>query len=176
MRLFIAVNFDEKTKASLMGAVQKLKESSSAGNFTRPENLHLTLVVIGETKDAAAVKEAMEQVRGLPFELRIKGLGKFGRGGKDLYWLGVDRCAALEEMQEKLSDALRERGFAIEQREYKPHLTLGREVVPLRAFDRGAFQKSFGTVTQRVMSIDLMKSERIGGRLTYTKIFSTALG
>ena len=112
----------------------------------------------------------------MPFELRIKGLGKFGRGGKDLYWLGVDRCAALEEMQEKLSDALRERGFAIEQREYKPHLTLGREVVPLRAFDREAFQKSFGTVTQRVMSIDLMKSERIGGRLTYTKIFSTALG
>lgn len=94
MRLFIAVNFDEKTKASLMGAVQKLKESSSAGNFTRPENLHLTLVFIGETKDAAAVKEAMEQVRGLPFALRIKGLGNLA-GEEKIYtgwaWIGAPR-------------------------------------------------------------------------------------
>ncbi len=175
MRLFIAINFDEKTKEKLTAAVKTLKEFSSAGNFTRSENLHLTLVFIGETENAAAAREAMAQVGGLPFELRMKGLGKFGRGGKDIYWLGVDRCAALEEIQKNLADNLRKRGFAIEQREYRPHLTLGREVVPLRDFDKEAYEKSFGTITQKVKSVDLMKSERICGRLTYTKLFSIPL-
>lgn len=175
MRLFIAINFDEEIKAALDKAVQRLKDASAAGNFTRAENLHLTLVFIGETTDVPAVKKAMMQVHGLPFDLKIKNLGKFGRGGKDLYWLGVDRCAALAEIQRTLSEALREKGFAIEQREYRPHLTLGREVVLLKNFDKKTFEKACGTITQEVKTIDLMKSERVGGRLTYTKIFSVPL-
>lgn len=176
VRLFIAINFDEEIITTLNRAVQRLKDASAAGNFTRAENLHLTLVFIGETRDVPAVKEAMMQVHGLPFDLKIKGLGKFGRGGKDIYWLGVDRCAELSEIQKTLSEALCEKGFAIEQREYRPHLTLGREVVLLENFDKIAFEKAFGTITQEVKTIDLMKSDRIGGRLTYTKIFSVPLG
>lgn len=175
MRLFLAINFDDKTKTALYGAVQRLKNSSAAGNFTRVDNLHLTLVFIGETKNVSAVKEAMLRVRRLPFVLKIGKLGKFGRGGKDIYWLGVDRCLALEETQKELSAALRNKGFAIEQREYRPHLTLGREAVLLNNFDKDAFEKSLGTITQEVRTIDLMKSERIGGRLTYTKVYSVAL-
>lgn len=176
MRLFLAINFDDKTKTALYGAVQRLRDASSAGNFTRMDNLHLTLVFIGETKNVSAVKEAMLQVRRLPFALKIGKLGKFGRGGKDIYWLGVDRSSALEETQKELSTALRNKGFTIEQREYRPHLTLGREVVPRNNFNKDAFEKSVGTITQDIRTIDLMKSERIGGRLTYTKVYSVSLG
>ena len=51
-------------------------------------------------------------------------------------------------------------------RKYNPHITLGREVVtdvsPWRI-------EPFG---ETVTSVELMKSERIDGKLTYTAIFS----
>ncbi len=51
-------------------------------------------------------------------------------------------------------------------RKYSPHITLGREVVT----DAAPWQiEPFG---ETVTGIDLMKSERIGGKLTYTAIYS----
>ena len=45
MRLFIAINFDDKIKDELCLLIDKLKNYSVSGNFTKRENLHLTLVL-----------------------------------------------------------------------------------------------------------------------------------
>ena len=48
MRLFIAINFDEETKQSIIAVQRRLREWGR-GNFSHPENLHLTLAFLGET-------------------------------------------------------------------------------------------------------------------------------
>ena len=64
MRLFVAICFSDEIKALLSSVCQKLKTQSLSGNFTRPENLHMTLAFIGESNRVAAVKSAMQQCTG----------------------------------------------------------------------------------------------------------------
>jgi 2'-5' RNA ligase len=57
-------------------------------------------------------------------------------------------------------------GFEMDGRKYNPHITLGREVVT----DAKPWQiEPFG---ETVGSIELMKSERINGKLIYTEIYT----
>lgn len=48
MRLFIEINFNEDIIEDLVRLQAEFKRCRVAGNFTKPENLHLTLVFIGE--------------------------------------------------------------------------------------------------------------------------------
>lgn len=171
MRLFIAINFEEEIKNRLCEAIGQLRDDSLQGNFTRRENLHLTLVFIGETQRVEDIKHAMDAVRAEPFSLKIGGLGRFKRQGGDIYWMGVEKNYTLTAIYEQLYDELSRAGFRLESRAYKPHLTLGREVVLQDGFDRNAFDKAFPQMTVQVEKISLMKSERIGGKLVYTDIY-----
>ena len=55
-------------------------------------------------------------------------------------------------------------GFEMDGRKYHPHITLGREVLT----DAAPWMvEPFG---ETVTSIELLKSERINGKLTYTAI------
>ncbi len=175
MRLFIAINFEEEIKNRLCEAIGYLRENSLQGNFTGRENLHLTLVFIGETQREEEIRRAMDAVRAEPFALKIGGLGLFKRQGGDLYWMGVEAGSTLTAVYSQLYDELSRSGFRLESRAYKPHLTLGREVVLQDGFDRGAFDKAFPQMTVQAEKISLMKSERIGGRLVYTEIYARRL-
>jgi 2'-5' RNA ligase len=175
MRLFIAINFSEEIKNRLFDAIGELKRNSLRGNFTNRDNLHLTLVFIGETMEADKIITAINEVKAEPFLLRIGGLGKFRRDGGDIYWVGVEKSGELLQIYNQLYSELTEAGFRLEAREYKPHLTLGREVVPAEGFDRISFDKTVGTMEMRVPAISLMKSERISGKLVYTEIYRKTL-
>jgi len=48
MRLFIAINFPDEIKATIAKIRDGLKEKAFRGNFSSDENLHLTLVFLGE--------------------------------------------------------------------------------------------------------------------------------
>ncbi len=175
MRLFIAINFTDEIKNRLQGAIEALKSGSVQGNFTRRENLHLTVVFIGETTQADKIITAINEVQTKPFPLKIGGLGKFRRDGGDIYWIGVEKSDALLQTYRQLYSQLTEAGFRLENREYKPHLTLGREVLPAKNFDQASFDRSVGTMEMCVPAISLMKSERINGTLIYTEIYRKTL-
>ena len=49
MRLFIAINFSPSFKKAILSSAQQLRDRGVRGNFTREENLHLTLAFIGES-------------------------------------------------------------------------------------------------------------------------------
>lgn len=63
MRIFIALNFDKTAKDEIIAVQDQLKQASVKGNFTTPDNLHLTLVFIGEIdgKRIDAVKQAISK-------------------------------------------------------------------------------------------------------------------
>lgn len=175
MRLFIAINFNDEIKDTLIKAIGTLKIHCVKGNFTHRENLHLTLVFIGETNRADDIKKVLDGIDIETFDLSIGGFGSFRREGGEICWIGVQKSGELTNLYEKLSTKLGNAGFAIEKREYKPHLTLGREVILEKSFDRAGFERTLPQIRMKVSEIFLMKSERIGGKLIYTEVYGKNL-
>lgn len=173
MRLFIAINFTEEDKRILSHAAEVLKQNSRKGNFTRKENFHLTLAFLGEIQPSkvSGIRHVMDKAAKEPFDFEIGGLGRFKRTGGDVYWLGVEKKPELMELAERLISGLREAGFDIEDRAYKPHMTLGREVL----LNCDAKSLDMPKLICNVHRISLMKSERIKGVLTYTEIYGKEL-
>lgn len=166
MRLFIAVNFDEETRQNILAVQQRLRESG-CGNFSRPENLHLTLAFLGEVAPtrAAFARKVMDSITLRPMELTFDHVGCFKRDGGDIWWIGPAENKVLLDLQRVMSEHLTAEGFRLESRRFSPHITLAREVRLTAKPDR-AMLLSQAFVTQ-VRAISLMCSERIGGRLTY---------
>lgn len=180
MRLFTAILLDEKSKASLYDTVLRLKDNARGGSFTAKENLHLTVNFIGETKRLEEVKHAMQRAvkkaGAESFDLSIRGFGSFTRREGDIYWVGIEKEKTLWRVQKELVRELKEEGFFdIDDREYKPHLTLGRRVRVHPDFDSRQFEASIQPMEMEVTGLSLMKSERIEGKLTYTEIYRITL-
>lgn len=169
MRLFVAILFTPEINAELTYAIEKLRSIAPQGDFTIPDNLHMTLAFIGEAKPNRVddIMSAIEEARPMPFQISLSGLGKFDRKGGDIVWAGIKDNKPLAEYAGRLADALRKKGFDIETREYKPHITLGRRVVLT-----GKLDINIKNLSMRCNRISLMKSERIAGELTYTEIRS----
>lgn len=166
MRLFIAVHFSDEVRGLLAETIGRLRAQVLSGNFTRPENLHLTLAFIGETHNITAVRQVMDRITAAPFVITVGGFGHFGT----LYWAGADNTAPLRSLAESLQNALRGAGFPIEQRRFQPHITLARNVVTKGPFDIG-----IPGTHMTVSRVSLMKSERQHGKLTYSEIYGKVL-
>ena len=175
MRLFIAINFDAKTKADIGKAIEGLKPYAIKGRFTHMDSLHLTLVFIGETSKITDAEKAMDELRAPSFAMVIQGFGRFSRPGGDICWLGVAKNEVLANIYAQLSESLSRKGFVLERRPFKPHLTLGRELVLNEEFNPRAFQQKIKPMPLEVAKVSLMQSERIAGRLKYTEIYSREL-
>lgn len=105
--------------------------SGEAIKWVAPANLHLTMKFLGDT-----TMEQVEEVKGVlnkigqhfyPFPFQLKGLGYFKNGGQPKVLFS--KILGLEPIQQlfyELDRSLAEVGFEIENREFKPHLTLAR--------------------------------------------------
>jgi len=180
MRLFTAILFEENVKSSLFHTIEKLKENTRAGSFTDRENLHLTVNFIGESKRLEEVKRAMDtvvkQAQTGQFELLIRGFGKLKREDGDIYWVGIEKEPILWKFQKELVKALKEEGFFdLDDREFKPHLTLGRRIKVRENFQAREFEDGIMPMEMMVSRLSLMKSERIRGKLVYTEIYHVEL-
>lgn len=172
MRLFYAIMFNDDVKKELSDIQKILRENSLSGHFTLFDNLHLTLVFIGEVSTSRS-KTLLQIARSLevtPFELRFNGLGRFKRDGGDILWAGAEENKSLTSLYHRLYDSLKSAGFEIEKREYKPHLTLAREVRLRGGFNLSDFSSRLDPIGTTVTGFCLMKSERVNGKLTYTEV------
>ena len=170
MRLFIAINFSGETVNRLASLRDELRSRSRRGNFSLPENLHLTLVFLGECdkKQSTAAKAAMDELSLSPMEILIERVGRFRRDGGDIWWAGVRENRALLNLQHELTEKLLAAGFDLDRRRYSPHITLGRSV------ETDASPWNVTPFGETVPNIELMNSERVKGILTYTAIYKTA--
>lgn len=167
MRLFLAINFDAQTREHILSVQRRLRELGR-GRFSHPENLHLTLVFLGEVEPerVASVRAAMDGVAVPPMELTFDQVGRFRRAGGDIWWLGLAPNRALTALQEELSGSLRGEGFVLENRLYVPHITLARQVrLQTEPDERALLGAPF---TAKADAVSLMLSERVDGRLAYT--------
>jgi len=165
MRLFIAILFAPEIIAELSAAINQLRKTAQSGNFTRIENLHLTLAFIGETNRSEAAANILKATAPPPFALELCGSGSFVRASGDIVWAGLAKNNILLNYAENLCRELRNAGFDIDGKNFSPHITLGREVT-------GFKNKKLDVKPQKmeVNRISLMKSERINNKLIYSEI------
>ena len=166
--MFIAINFNEDTRRRLVVFRDDLQTSSMSGNFSLPENIHLTLAFLGEcdAEQTAAAKAVMGEIDFQLFEIRVERIGHFKRQGGDIWWAGIKGTAPLTGLRQRLTEGLGLQGFKLDTRKFSPHVTLGREIMTKAS----PWQiEAFG---ETVTKIDLMKSERIRGKLTYTAVYT----
>ena len=77
MRLFIAILLNDEMKDALEAMQAGMRRSGVRGNFTKRQNLHLTLAFIGEYDDPDKVLEVIRSTGFRPFELWLTGTGAF---------------------------------------------------------------------------------------------------
>jgi 2'-5' RNA ligase len=165
-RIFIAINFNSDTRSRLVALRDDIRRNSKRGAFSQPDNIHLTLIFIGDcdTAQTSLIKATMDKVRFQPFTITVDNIGRFKRGSGSLWWAGVQENKGLSDMQSDLTNRLISIGFSLDERKYSPHITLGREVV---CSEGPRYVEPF---SETIGSIELMRSERIDGKLTYTVI------
>lgn len=171
MRLFIAILLSEQMKQALVQCQEELVRQAEFARPTDWENLHLTLAFIGETQRPDDVRAAMEAVAIQPMKLTLAGCGRFRGDGGDLYWAGLCDQPALSRMAQSLARELRARGFVTEERPFRAHITLARQV---RAKEK--ISLTLAPVSMTAGKISLMESRREGGKLIYREIDSKSGG
>lgn len=132
MRAFMAIELPDAVKARLAGLTKRLQGPGPKVSWVRTENLHLTLVFLGDIQEAQAsalaslVTEPYAAMR--PFALGVRGLGAFPSLRKpEVIWTGVEGdeapLAAVHATATRAVDAC---GIPCDKKQFRPHLTLGR--------------------------------------------------
>lgn len=128
-RLFFALWPDAEIRRRLAEVAELLPEASC--RRTPVENLHLTLVFLGNVPDSVipALKDGANRLRlQIPgFELRLERNGWWKRSG--IAWLAPERTPPpLLSLVGELRRLGKQAGLSIEERDYRPHLTLARKL------------------------------------------------
>ena len=95
-------------------------------------SIHLTLKFLGEADPeilpelAKSIKSSVKKQNGL--EIRLRGIGCFpNQRNPRVIWCGIDgETERLSELARNVETACMSLGFAPENRDFHPHLTLGR--------------------------------------------------
>lgn len=128
-RLFFALWPDAEIRRQLAEVAELLPEASC--RRTPVENLHLTLVFLGNVPDSAIpeLKAGANRLRlQTPgFALRLERNGWWKRS--DIAWLAPERAPPpLLSLVDELRRLSKQAGLSVEERDYWPHLTLARKL------------------------------------------------
>lgn len=164
MRLFIAIQFEEHIIDALMDFQDGLRAQGVTGNYTRRENLHLTLAFIGDYGDPVEVLDAMEQVDFQSFEISLDGVGSFG----DLFWVGIEENSELTGYVKRLRRELSAYDIPYDKKKFSPHITLIRIAFYRHGKQIPVSEPPKGTMT--VTRVSLMRSDRGKHGMIYTEI------
>lgn len=128
MRLFVALTPPEEVIEDLRATTAELHSSAPELRWTRPEQWHVTLVFLGEVGNDLVSELARRLARAAgrhpPLSLCLGGSGRFGHR---VLWTRVqgDRDR-LRRLAGSTAAAARRSHLPVEDRPYRPHLTLAR--------------------------------------------------
>ena len=132
MRLFVAIELSRDVKRRLANVQAGLGEFSRDVRWAKPEQMHLTLKFLGEVPDdrATEICEAAATVaaQSPPFEMQLSAAGCFPPRGRVriVHLFLAEESGALLCCRDRCESAFENLGFEPEQRDFTPHLTVGR--------------------------------------------------
>jgi 2'-5' RNA ligase len=167
LRCFIAIEIPGVVKKEIAEVADILKKYDADIKWVTVDNLHVTLKFLGSTpeKSVPEIRESLLKAVSSfqPFYIKISGTGLFpNRKFPRVIWVGVGNGETLPKLAADIDVSMSLLGYKKEEREFKPHLTLGRvrsqkgTVSVVNELDNFK-DKEFGSFT--VGRIKLMRSE-----------------
>lgn len=187
IRTFIAIELPAELKQALASLIMTLRKSNpSPVKWVGAEKIHLTLAFLGDTlpNDVALATGCIDEAAAgaSPFDLDVSGLGCFPDCSRPrVLWCGLHPMHQLKPLQANLSRCLLEKGFALENRAFSPHLTLARFSTPLDAASLHHLRHSMDKLASTnigvlsVREIVLFKSDLRPQGAIYTPLYKSAL-
>lgn len=131
-RTFIAITAIDEVHASAVSVIDRLRSSTENVKWVEPDNLHWTLQFLGDLSDVEMAEVCLRTVRVAAqqeaFTVAARSVGAFPSNDRPrVLWLGAgEGSEALRRLQERIEESLNSLGFRGENRQFVPHLTLGR--------------------------------------------------
>ena len=169
MRMFIAIQLNDYMKDVLQAMQDYMRSRGVKGNYTKRENLHLTLAFIGEFDDPGVVLEAIGRAKLRPFEIALSGTGSF----RSLWWAGIDGGMALQSFARRLQRELDAAGIPYDRKKFSPHITLIRKPECLGSDSEQEILAALNDTKEVKMTVNhasLMRSYRGEHGMIYTEI------
>ena len=181
-RLFVAVDPPAPAREHLAAALAGLAGAPGEPSWTAPERWHLTLVFLGAVPDRhvpdLVATLGPEVGSGAPGRLRLAGAGRFGSARRpQVAWIGLDGDVAdLTDLAVRLARQARRLRLEVEDRPFRPHLTVGRWR-PGRPADGTLVERLAGYRGPEwpVDAVRLVES-RLGGRPAYEELATWPVG
>jgi 2'-5' RNA ligase len=130
MRLFLGLPIPSELAEALTRLTRAIELPK--GRRAAPENIHLTLVFLGEVAEPTLphIERELSGLNFASFQLKLTSLNTFPRAG--VLFAEVDPTGPLLDLQAKVAASMARCGFAAEDRPYQPHITLARFHGPRR--------------------------------------------
>lgn len=131
IRTFIAFDIEVNSLISenLIFIKNKLQEEKI--KWENNTKFHITIAFLGDTPKIqleqinSVIKKNTDKYKN--FEVKINKFGIFPNiQNPKIIWLGIDYTNTLDELQKNIKTELNKLGFKIDNRPFKPHLTIGR--------------------------------------------------
>lgn len=187
-RAFIAVDLSAEVLDRLAQVMDGLRREIGEGaiRWVPIENMHLTLKFLGDVSvsNLDRLKEIMRTSAATcsPFALSVGGLGAFPSPLRArVVWVGVEGPPDLMSLQRMIDTETDRLGYASENRDFKPHLTLGRvgrNVTPkeLQKIGQVLKEKKVGFLgVAQVRDVHLFRSDLQSNGAVYSRMYSVPL-
>lgn len=187
LRTFIALEIPQELQQTIHKETDSLRNSiGSLVRWVPFGNMHLTLKFLGNISPAS-VDILTQMIRAeadscKAFVMQVGGLACFPSPKRPrVIYIGLQAPAELEALQHGIESATTRLGYESEERDFSPHLTIGRVRQNISASDqhkiRGALEEtqinSLGTA--RIDSVHLYNSDLKPTGSVYTRLFSAPL-
>jgi 2'-5' RNA ligase len=185
MRCFVAIELDHALRGPLLRLLRERLPASKHVRWCGENQLHLTLKFLGDVDDKTLSRAsdviATASAGVEPFSIRLSELGCFpGPSNPRVLWCGIsDETEGCARWLAVADPQLAELGFKREQREFRPHITLGRSRdragadVLRRVLDEAP---SPPAREMRVARVVLFESRLLGGGAEYHPVCTARLG
>ena len=166
MRLFIALEMDDRSRQVLSEMQTAMREKGISGQYMAPGNYHLTLAFIGQMESPEPVQSVMETI---PFPgAQLEGLvpGNFGR----IWYARPGISRDLEAYVRNLRDRLSSEGIPFDPKPFVPHITLLKKAVCPNGETPDMFPAM--PLSYRTEEVSLMRSDRGEQGMVYTRVMA----
>lgn len=182
MRLFVAIELEERARAELVKEQSRLASACGARGprLVPPSHLHLTLVFVGEVDRAraAALTAAMAfDIDQTPYVIGFGGPGVFpSYGPPRILWIGLrEGERETQALQAAVVERLQPLGVAPDPRPFHPHLTLARWPRGGRGGGVSVDRVPERIVHSKVAEVRLFESQLSAAGPTYTALATAHL-
>ena len=163
MKLFIGIKIDDLAKKKINNYFKLFYENNVRGNYTKINNLHMTLVFLGETSEDK-VDKLKEIIKSINLETKDIHLTKTILL-REVLVCDVDKNEAINNMYLNLCKELKKNGFPFEERPLHPHVTLVR-----KAENYSKYLNVDMNIISKFDKITLFESKRINNELIYVDL------